>query len=222
MLRLIYKDFILVKKAVLFFLAFSLYIDFLGLKSQSMPGLIYIIIMVIFSYVFMIYSNGYDDKNKGEIIFNSMPVKRNSLVLAKYLDIIFFIIFTGITLIISSEIMKIIFVSSSIKITGRAAYISDVLYALIIIQIYFSLYLPFYFKLGGSRLQLFNQISYMIFIMMPYIILKVITKFRDSKIVIYLININLASLRTILIFMIILIFTVSIVISMNVYNKRDL
>ncbi|MDV3429435.1 MAG: ABC-2 transporter permease, partial [Bacillota bacterium] len=159
MLRLIYKDFMLIKKAALFFLAFSLYIDFLGLRSSSMPGLIYIIIMVIFSYVFIIYSNGYDDKNKGEIIFNSMPVKRSSLVLGKYLDIIFFIIFTGITLIISSEVMKIIFVSSSIKITGRAAYMSDVLYALIILGIYFSLYFPFYFKIGGSRLQLFNQIS---------------------------------------------------------------
>lgn len=222
MYRLIYKDFILVKKAVLFFLAFSLYIDFLGLKSQSMPGLIYIIIMVLFSYVFMIYSNQYDDKNKGEIVFISMPVKRNSLVLGKYLDVVFFVIFTGITLMISSEIMKAIFVSSSIKITGRAAYMSDILYALIIVGIYFSLYLPFYFKLGGSRLQLFNQISYMIFIMMPYIILKVITKFRDSKIVIYLMNINLASLKTILIFMVILLFTLSIVISINVYNRRDL
>ncbi|MFA6939851.1 MAG: ABC-2 transporter permease [Clostridiaceae bacterium] len=222
MYRLVYKDFMLIKKAVLFFLAFSLYIDFLGLRSPSMPGIIYIIIIVLFSYIFMIYSNGYDDKNKGEMIFNSMPIKRSSLVLGKYLDILFFIIFTGITLMISSEIMKTIFISSSIKITGRAASISDVLYALIIVGIYFSVYLPFYFKLGGSRLQLFNQISYMLFIMMPYIVLKVLTKFRASKIVSFLININMDRLKIILIFMVILLFTLSIVISINIYKRRDL
>jgi len=222
MLRLVYKDFMLIKKAVLFFLAFSLYIDFLGLRSPSMPGLIYIIIIVLFSYIFMIYSNQYDDKNKGEMIFNSMPIKRSSLVLGKYLDILFFIIFTGITLMISSEIMKTIFVSSSVKITGRAASMPDVLYALIIVGIYFSIYLPFYFKMGGSRLQLFNQISYMLFIMMPYIVLKVTTKFRDTKIVSFLININMDSLKIILIFMVILLFTLSIVISINIYSRRDL
>lgn len=222
MIRLVYKDFMLIKKVCLFFIAFSLYIDFLGLRSSSMPGLIYIIILVLFNYIFMIYSNGYDDKNKGEIIFNSMPIKRSSLVLGKYLDILFFIIFTGITLIISSEIMKTIFISSSIRITGRAASPSDVLYALIIVGIYFSLYLPFYFKMGGSRLQLFNQISYMIFIMMPYIILKIFAKFKDTKIVSFLTSINMDSLKMILLLITTLMFAVSILISIFIYNRRDL
>lgn len=222
MLRLVYKDFMLIKKSAFFLLIFSLYFDFMGLRSPSLSGIVYILGMALFAYIFMLYANGYDDKNKGEIIFNSMPVKRSSLVLGKYLDIIFFIIFAGIIFMASSEIMKVLFAASSVNITGRSALISDAVYALTALGIYFSLYFPFYFKLGGLRLQAFNQITYMLFILMPYVISRIFTKYRDNKIVSSIMNINLENLKIILVLAAALIFLLSLMISISIYNSRDL
>jgi ABC-2 type transport system permease protein len=85
MLNLVFKDFIIQKKSVLFAL---LYIVFFMFAFQSIGQAMYPASVTAFSYILGMGAFALDDKNKTDVMFNCLPVKRSLLVTSKYVSVI--------------------------------------------------------------------------------------------------------------------------------------
>lgn len=90
MLNLVFKDFIIQKKSVLFAL---LYIVFFMFAFQSIGQAMYPASVTAFSYILGMGAFALDDKNKTDVMFNCLPVKRSLLVTSKYVSVILFAAF---------------------------------------------------------------------------------------------------------------------------------
>ncbi len=90
MLNLSKKDLKLSKKINIFAVIYALFIAAMGLTMPDHPvaNILYVLGMVILIFISVIYTNGYDDKYKSEIILNSFPIDRRDIVKGKYITLI--------------------------------------------------------------------------------------------------------------------------------------
>src|SRR5699024_9822080 len=143
---LIKKDFILLKKINIFAIIYSFFIAAMGAYNYNylISTLFYITGIIMMVFVFIIYINGYDDKYKSEMILNSLPIDRENIVRSKYLILILFtIVACGIVYLFTKfiSLLNYIEVDKSFNIQG-------VIIVMNIILLFYSIYYPFYFKIG--------------------------------------------------------------------------
>ena len=60
------------------------------------------------TFISVIYTNGYDDKYKSEIVFNSLPIDRRNIVRSKYITLIIFILICCGIIILFTNILSIL------------------------------------------------------------------------------------------------------------------
>ncbi len=58
------------------------------MPDHPVANILYVLGMVILIFISVIYTNGYDDKYKSEIILNSFPIDRRDIVKGKYITLI--------------------------------------------------------------------------------------------------------------------------------------
>ena len=98
------------------------------MPDHPVANILYVLGMVILIFISVIYTNGYDDKYKSEIILNSFPIDRKDIVRGKYISLIIYIIIAcSAVLIFTNIILKI-----GIITNGRSANIWNA----ILLQIY--------------------------------------------------------------------------------------
>lgn len=85
MLNLVMKDIIVQKKSIAFAV---LYIFFFIVAFQSVGEMTFTCAITAFSYILVMGGFAYDDKNKADIMLNSLPLKRYNIVLAKYISLL--------------------------------------------------------------------------------------------------------------------------------------
>jgi len=90
MLNLIIKDMIIQKKTFLYVLLYSVFISFAFSSLKPIGVGLYVLNPVITTYFLITYALIYDDKNKSEIILNSLPLSRVDIVISKYISIFVF------------------------------------------------------------------------------------------------------------------------------------
>lgn len=141
MINLIFKDFMIQKKSALISLVIIFVWAFL---SEHVTGSFYVVAPGLITYFFLLTACGYDDKNKSDMLFNSLPVTRIELVIAKYLSfIVCFAVSEAITIIIG-YIFRLLNVTpylSTVKLI-------DILTCLFVISFFSSIYLPSVYKFG--------------------------------------------------------------------------
>lgn len=89
MYNLILKDILIQKKIIL--LSFA-YIVFFAIAMQGAGMVMYPTALTAITYMLVLTSCAYDEKNKADVMLNSLPLKRANIVLAKYLSIIVYIV----------------------------------------------------------------------------------------------------------------------------------
>ncbi|HBV88589.1 MAG: ABC-2 transporter permease [Desulfosporosinus sp.] len=144
MYKLLLKDFLLLKKVLWFpfIYAFGMSVAFsdtyAGALSASTIGV---------SYMLMIQACARDEKNKSELMLNSLPIRRRDIVLAKYLSIIPYAIIGILAYLLTQGI---------IYVTGFPITLSNLSFEVVFgvhiaIIGMISIYFPIYFKLGYLR-----------------------------------------------------------------------
>jgi ABC-type transport system involved in multi-copper enzyme maturation permease subunit len=173
------------------------------------------------AYLLIIYSNGYDEKNKSEIILNSLPVRRDSIVTAKYVSIfLFFLLGVAITGVAGAVITPMNIIPGM-----RFMRLSDVLGIFISVGLMYSVYYPLYFKFGSLKLKIFNIVIYMLFLFVPNILVSIIEENPNDNIVRKVISIIewspawMLQIFTIIVIMIVLI--VSMEMSIKIYRNKE-
>jgi ABC-type transport system involved in multi-copper enzyme maturation permease subunit len=154
MLSLIIKDIMIQKKSVAYSLFFG-FIMIIAFQGQQGNGAYIIGALAI---VFLLTSGvfAYDERNKGDILINSLPVSRKDVVTARYLSLLVFSI---------AAVIIVSLVGAAINISGiphELSYISipDIAAIFLVSSIMFSIYIPIYFKFGYLKSRMANIILY--------------------------------------------------------------
>ncbi|MBU5439937.1 ABC-2 transporter permease [Tissierella sp. MSJ-40] len=220
MKNLVMKDLRLTTKMNIFALLYGIIIGFTGLMINDVyrSKTMYIVGMSLSIYIVAIYTSGFEGRAKSDIILNSFPINRIDIVKAKYVSMIIYIILGGMFIIIPTQIFKLIG-SFSGKV-GNPASLFDFLFVLALSLIFYSIYLPFYYK-SDDGLRTFNQVFYMIMIIIPGVIGKLGKKIEGTELFSYIIGMDLKSVILILLGLGVVLYIISLQISKQIYLKRE-
>jgi ABC-2 type transport system permease protein len=174
MLNLILKDILIQKKSVLF--AFG-YCFFLIFAFQSLEDMGFVSATIVVVYILILSAFAYEDKNKTEVMLNSLPISRRDIILSKYLSVF---VFTGLGLIAYMAAATVV------KLINLPLYVSSIslpgiIGLLIAVTFMASIYFPVIFKFGYIKSKLFNVVIFLFFFFVPNLIMEFCLNNPDNK-----------------------------------------
>lgn len=221
MFNLIVKDILIQKKTLLYALLYTVFlsITFSSLKPSGVG--LYILAPIITAYMFINFAASFDEKNNSEIILNSLPLKRDDIVIAKYISIFIFAI---IGIIYS---MLIGFIG---KATGLPMYTVSISFLNIVIIfssvcIVSSIFFPMYFKFGYTKSIIFNTILFMVIFFLPILAIDY-SGSNPNNIFVQKINYFISTTssftqNSLAIIVGLIIFLLSLMFSLKIYNNKE-
>lgn len=156
MLNLVIKDVLIQKKSLLIAL---FYIIFFVFVFQSIGPVMFTTAIVAFSYILVMGAFAYDDKNKADIMINSLPVRRVNVVTAKYITLFMYLAIG--TLAYTAAYYIVPAVNSSIKV--YPVTVEGIVGAIVGISLMNSIYFPLIFKIGYTRAKVINMFIFFAF-----------------------------------------------------------
>lgn len=221
MLSLIYKDIILQKKMFLFALGYAVFLFFAFRTPEFVNG-VYVMGSFAIAYLFLLTSVAWDDKNKSEIILNSLPVRREDIVKAKYL-------FVLVSAALGIAIMGVTgLILKKFGLATHASYLGwpDALESLTSVAFLSAIYLPFYYRFGSIYMKIINVVIFMLVFFLPSFILGYVREHPDQRLVAHTLRILATTPEWLLILTVCaLVFGLmagSMLIAIRVYRKKDL
>ena len=144
MVNLVWKD-LLISKRYLWVVPLYGFFAFFAFRTMPDGGLSAATVAV--TYMLMLQAITQDDKNKSEIMLNSLPLRRLDIVLAKYLSVFLYAALGILSFLLAQGMITVIGIPISIsKISSE-----EILGALIAMIVMISIYFPIYFKFGSLR-----------------------------------------------------------------------
>lgn len=220
MINLILKDILIQKKTFLYAFFYGIFAIIAFNGTTGARGA-YMFGGIAIAYLMIIYSNGYDEKNKSEIILNSLPVNRDSIVTAKYAAVLLFFLLGVFITGISGAVITALNIIQDM----RFIKLSDVLGIFISVGLMYSVYYPLYFKFGSLKLKIFNIVLFMLFLFVPNIIVSWIQENPNNSIVLKFLSMIernpawMLQMFTAIVIMIVLI--ISMEISIKIYRNKE-
>ncbi|KYO65536.1 ABC-2 transporter permease [Thermovenabulum gondwanense] len=209
MFNLIKKDILVQKFTLIYGIVNTLIII---LAFQQVGEAMFPACVVALSYIMLQSACAYDDKSNADILLNILPCKRSTVVFARYLSVFAFAVISIFYYAVITGILKILFLPLklySITLEG----IVGAMFSLIFIN---SFYLPVFFKMGYYRSKMLNIfLFFAMFFSIGWIIpaLKnyfwILESFNDTYII------------TALIVFAVIIYGVSFLVSVKIYERRE-
>ncbi len=157
MYNLFVKDFFLVKKHLWIAVFYSFLIFFMfngrGIESQTF---VYTMGITMIGYTLIMYITAYDDKNNSDILLNSLPVSKFTIVLSRYLSIFIFSLIGAVSMIVAGAVLKSIGIIDLV----RPMKLEDYIGALTALCTIGFIYLPIYYKIGYVKAKMFNLLLF--------------------------------------------------------------
>jgi len=153
MINLILKDIIVLKKTLLFcaFYPAIFIFAFQSTGSAMLPASIAAV-----TYILVLTASAYDDKNKSDILLNSLPIGRNQVVLSRYLSIY---VFSAVGVIYYLAFYILINISGlPLKVYPITS--EGIIAALFSVTLMNSIYFPILFKMGYIKSKMVNFILF--------------------------------------------------------------
>lgn len=215
MVPLILKDFKITGKVYLFLIGLIIFISTMGMliEGSIKVTMLYILSTIVLAYYPHIYVTGKDWKYKSDILLNSLAIKRNDLVSAKYISVFIHIILSTLIVFSYTNLVKGFLVGSPMS------YI-DVLLTISILIIFFSVNLFMTF-LSIGKAQYFNQVFYIVLILLPTLVSRLIDTTTLSSKLSYIANFNLTTILVVIFLLSLVIFLASMRFSQIVYNQKE-
>ncbi|NLP13701.1 MAG: ABC-2 transporter permease [Clostridium sp.] len=153
MLSLVIKDILVQKKT---FVGALFYLVFFVFVFQSLEGNMYTAAIVAFAYLLVMGGFAYDDKSKSDIMLNSLPIKRENVVMAKYISIFAYIAIGTIAYIV------ITFGISTLNMYVKTypVTLELIVGAVFAVSLLNSISFPLIFKLGYTKARVLNMILF--------------------------------------------------------------
>ena len=218
MINLIIKDLRLSRNVNIFAVIYVLFLAAMGLTQPISVAVhvLYIMSICMITFAVIIYDNGYDGRNSTEAILNSLPIDRVDIVKSKYASSLIFAVFNGIIMYIFTNLIKL-FVAG---VQGEPMALWDISISIIIILMFYSLYYPFYFKMGEG-MRTFNMILWVFIFILPSIVTKLGKKFQGTAILKNISEIDPNEGMFIFLAVSVIVYIISLTISKKLYLKRE-
>lgn len=156
MYPLIKKDILIQKKVVT--LAIFMMLFFAVTLSSMGPGATIVGILTV-TYMFVLGASAIEDKNKSDIILVSLPIKKQTIVLAKYLSVYVFATYAILLYAIIYFGVQLLHIPLEMSLTQ-----SGIISTLFIITVFFSISFPLIFKYGYLKAKTPNLILFFILV----------------------------------------------------------
>lgn len=217
MINLIKKDLILSKKMNIFGIIYALFVAAMGASQPDsiVSNLIYILVIIMLVFIFVIYTNGYDNY-KSEMLFNSLPIDRRNIVRSKYLTLIIFTVSAcGIVFLLSKSMYLFGFteLDNSLSIQIAILIVSIVL-------IFYSIYYPYYFKVGES-IRSFNSVLWILTMIGPGALTKILKTSWGNEMLTKLAAIDFNTINLYILALSLIMYYISLQISKGIYKRRE-
>ncbi|MBI9101604.1 MAG: ABC-2 transporter permease [Spirochaetales bacterium] len=154
MFTLVYKDFLLQRGAKSF--VYMLVMPVVSAFAFATDLLYVILPFIAGSYLYIVYANALDDKYRAEKMFIAMPVKRSTIVVAKYMGIFCYLVVFLLAVSILSFLIKAFIPGYSDMETFTMEHFVQFL---TIDVIYYGVFFPLYFKLDYQKSRWVNYIA---------------------------------------------------------------
>jgi ABC-type transport system involved in multi-copper enzyme maturation permease subunit len=184
-------------------------------------GAIYTIAPYSTVYLFVLGSCQIDDKSNSDMIFNSLPLKREDIVFSKYISVFFFAAFGILSSILVGTIGHFIDFAN----INRFITLNDIIIVLSVGMIFSSIFYPMYFKLGINKMKFVTMFLFLLIMFVPSFISAYVQNHQEDSLVTNLIsfftNTSPSILQALYFIISCIIFLVSILISMGIYKNKD-
>lgn len=219
MYNLILKDILILKKTFLFTL---LYVPFMAIAFQGSGAGMVTIGVVGATYMLITTACAHDDKSNSNIILNSLPIKRNRIVISKYMSIYFYGIIGGLEYYFISKIVNVI----GLDFKFYPITLEGIIAILVTITLINSIYFPVFFKVGYMKSRVINILMFVgLFVGGSYLSSLLYNNEISNELITKIISfINSKSefiIITAMIGLMIFIQLISISISIKIYNDRE-
>ncbi|MCC0627373.1 MULTISPECIES: ABC-2 transporter permease [unclassified Clostridioides] len=208
---LILKDLLNLKGNVKFIF---LFIIMFGLMSSFGDGNVnnFMGVIIVLCTIMIVSTFSYDDLNKWDSYVLTMPIKRNDIVLSKYLTML---IFSFIGILVSLIVSVIIGYFKHTLVLGETLLINALILSVSVC--FGSLILPLIYKFGTEKARLLMILCFLV----PTLVLLVFKNILESTSSPLSIEIILNTLVYSLPFIAIVLFVISYFISSKIYSKKE-
>jgi ABC-type transport system involved in multi-copper enzyme maturation permease subunit len=153
MIKLVWKDLLILKRYLWLAPLYGILAFFV---FKTMPGGALSAATLGATYMLMVQASIQDDKNKSEIMLNSLPLRRQDIVFAKYLSVFLYAVLVILSFLLTQGVVTIIGIPISISQISLVK-ISEALVTMVVL---ISIYLPIYFKFGYLRSRMVGTILF--------------------------------------------------------------
>lgn len=156
MLNLILKDLLIQKKTIALL---ALYIIVFSIAFQNIGGGAFTAITIAITYQMVAVASSNEEKANSDIIMNSMPITRRTIVLSKYLSVFVYALLAVIgymALFLISQLINIPLSIAPINLESLGA-------SLLGVMLMNGIYYPVYFKLGYVKARIASFILFFVF-----------------------------------------------------------
>lgn len=217
MFNLVLKDLLIQKKSFIVCILYAVLFPIV-FQHTNTPSMIFIAVPSCISYLLLMYACAYDDKNKSDMLLNSLPINRMDIIIAKYLSVFVFILIGLAASFIFNSILTLL----GLIHLPRFMNFEDILGCAISIILLSSLYLPLFFKLGYLKSRYINTVLFMCAFFVPSLLIESVSKGSFSKFVVYLNSQPNWLVSTFMLIILLIMMLVSLLLSSKFYLNKDL
>ncbi|SMB85101.1 ABC-2 family transporter protein [Desulfonispora thiosulfatigenes DSM 11270] len=216
MKALIIKDFRLLKYLNISHVIVGGIFAFVGvtMKEPFLSQIVFVFLVFLLTYMSAMFISVREAKIQGDIILNSLPVKKGEIVKARYLSLFFY------SIIISGYIYVVGFFTDIFMGPVNFPNFSTILVAISLSLMFLVFSLPFqYYSIG--KVQIFNGIFYMCLILIPNIFNRYRDDIFETDFVKYLLSLDFTIVSIILFALAIALYVFSFTVSLTIYKNKE-
>lgn len=157
MYHLIKKDLLMQKRTLALSIIFIIFFT-LTLSNIGPAGLTVSILGV--TYMLALGASALEDKNNSDIILVSLPIKKNTIVFAKYLSIYVFVAYAALL----NYFIYLLVDQLNLPINVLPFTFEGLIVAIVAVTLFCSITLPLIFKYGFIKSRMINLIFFFVFV----------------------------------------------------------
>lgn len=173
MYNLVVKDILVQKKQLIF--AF-VYILLIMVAFQSMGEAMFSAGVIAFTHMLLLTSCAYEEKNKTDVMLNSLPLKKSTIVLAKYLSVFVYFVMGTVAYIVLTYLVNIFEIPLKIYPLTLESFVGG----LAGVSLLSGVYLSIFFKMGYLKSKIINLILFFGFFFGISYLIGALKDYQDS------------------------------------------
>ena len=217
MFNLVIKDIVIQKKNFLLTFFYTVFFSFTFSSFKPASLGLYVVAPILVCFMFISNAATYDDKNKSELVLNSLPLKRADIVIAKYISVFIYIIIS----ITYSVLIGFIGKTAGLSIYNISISPFNIISVLTSICIFSCIFFPLYFKFGIIKIQMLILIPFMLIFSIIILAINYATKNPNNILVQKFTNTSVFTQNSLALTIGLIIFLISIMISIRIYKNKE-